>query len=108
MSGLTTVGFFLTSLLFAFVILGIWIRIALRYLRISMLNPFGQLIHSLTNPLIQPFLSLTQLRYRPGQRYDWPAFIALIGVELLKNNLSNPHFISYSSSLGLDDALFSG
>lgn len=84
MAGFTVVGFFLTSLIFGLVIFTLWIRIALRYLRISALSPFGRLIHSFTDPMIRPIQLLLKKGYQPGQRYDWMAFVVLVVIELLK------------------------
>lgn len=84
MSGFTVVGFFLVSLFFNLIIFTLWLRIALRYLRISSLSPFSQLIHTLTNPVMSPVNALLKLRYESKNRYDWTAFAILILVELLK------------------------
>jgi len=84
MSGFTAVGVFLISIIFSLFIFSLWTRIALRYLRVSTLNPFNRLIQSITNPFIEPFIRLFKLKYKPGQKYDWVAFIFLIAVECLK------------------------
>ncbi|KTD43725.1 YggT family protein [Legionella quateirensis] len=84
MSGFTAVGIFLTSLFFGLVLFTLWLRIALRYYRVSALSPFSQLILSITDPVIRPVNSLFKLKYQPGQKYDWMAFIILILVEFLK------------------------
>ena len=84
MSGFTAVGIFLTSLFFGLVIFTLWLRIALRYFRVSALSPFSQLILTITDPVVRPVNSLFKLKYQPGQKYDWMAFIILILVECLK------------------------
>jgi len=84
MSGFMAVAFFLVSLFFSFIIFSLWIRMALRYLRVSSLNPFSHLIHTVTNPLIAPINSLTRLKYEPKHRYDWTALGVLIAVEFIK------------------------
>lgn len=84
MSGFTAVGFFLCSLFFGLMIFGLWIRIALRYLRVSSLSPFNQLIASITDPFIKPFNVLLKQKYKPGQKYDWVAVGVLILVEVIK------------------------
>ena len=84
MSGFTAVGFFLVSLFFGLIIFGLWVRIALRYLRISSLSPFSQLIASITDPLVSPFNIVLQQKYKPGQKYDWMAFIILLLIECIK------------------------
>ncbi len=84
MSGFTAVGFFLTSLFFGIIIFTLWLRIAIRYLRFSVLNPFSRLIYSLTDPIIKPLNGLFKLKYQPGQKYDWMAIAVLIIIEFLK------------------------
>ncbi|MCL9682759.1 YggT family protein [Legionella maioricensis] len=83
MSGFTAVGFFLFSLFFGVIIYSLWVRIALRYLRISSLTQFSQLIATITDPLVSPF-HLFKQKYKPGQKYDWVAFGTLILVEFIK------------------------
>lgn len=84
MSGFTAVGIFLTSLFFGLVILTLWLRIALRYFKVSALSPLSQVVLSVTDPVIRPIQTLFKLTYQPGQKYDWMAFIILIIVEFLK------------------------
>lgn len=84
MSSFTAVGFFLTSLVFGLAIFALWLRIALRYFRVSSLTPFGRLIYGVTEPVVGPLNSLFGLKQQPGQRYDWMAFAVLIFVELIK------------------------
>jgi YggT family protein len=82
MSGFTVVGFFLISLFFGLIIFSLWIRLALRYYRISSVTPMSHLIHHVTDPMVNPF----NLIYKPkaGQLYDWPAFIVLVLIEFIK------------------------
>ncbi|KTC79037.1 YggT family protein [Legionella cherrii] len=84
MSGLIAVTLFVVSLFFSLVIFSLWIRIALRYLRVSALHPVNQLIFKMTNPIVNPIQLLSKQPYKPGQKYDVPAFITLFLVELLK------------------------
>ena len=84
MSGFTAVGFFITSLLFGIIIFSIWLRMALRYLRVSTLNAFSQLIYSVTNPLINPIHWVFKQKIKLGHKYEWVAFGVLILIELLK------------------------
>lgn len=84
MSGFTAVGFFLVSMIFSILILILWIRIALRYLKVSSLSPFSQLVLSATNPVITPIQNLLGIKYQASQRYDWLAFSLLILVEFFK------------------------
>ncbi|KTD74026.1 YggT family protein [Legionella tucsonensis] len=84
MSGLIAVTLFIVSLFFSVVIFSLWLRIALRYLRVSALNPVSQLIYRITNPIVNPIQLISKQPYKPGQKYDIPAIITLLLVELLK------------------------
>lgn len=84
MSGLIAVTLFIVSLFFSLVIFSLWLRIALRYLRVSALNPVSQLIYRITNPIVNPIQLISKQPYKPGQKYDIPAIITLLLVELLK------------------------
>lgn len=84
MSGITAVGIFLTSLVFGILIFTLWLRIALRFFRVSALSPLSQVVLSITDPIIKPLNSLFKLKYLPGQKYDWMAFVILVLVEFLK------------------------
>ena len=84
MSGLTAVGLFLVSSLFSLLIFCIWLRMALRYFRISSLNPLNQLIHTITNPLVNPIQLLIKQKAQPVKKYEIATIIVLLLVELLK------------------------
>ncbi len=84
MSGLIAVGYFLVSLLFDLILFMLWTRVALRYLRISSLNPFSRLIYTLTNPVVRPLYFLLKYKDQAKQRYDWPVFILIVLTEILK------------------------
>lgn len=84
MSGLITVVHFLAFLFFNLVIFSFWVRVALRYLRISSLNAFSRLIYTLTDPIVKPLYSLLRYHNKAIQRYDWPVLILLFLIELLK------------------------
>lgn len=84
MSGLIAVGYFLTSLFFDAILFALWMRVALRYLRISSLNPFSRLIYTLTNPVIAPLYALLRYKDSAKQRYDWPVLMLIFLIVLLK------------------------
>lgn len=84
MAGFIAVGYFLISLSLGLILFCLWLRIALRYLRVSSLHPLNTLIYSITNPLIKPIHVLTRYKYSPGQKYDWPALFAIVVLEFLK------------------------
>lgn len=83
MSPLATVGSFVFGLIFSLIIFLLWARIALRYLKVSSLNPVSQFIHTLTDPVVLPFERLL-FAARQQSRYDWAAFALLIPVEFIK------------------------
>ena len=84
MTGLTAVGLFVVSLLFSLYIFSIWLRMAMRYFRISVLNPLSQLIHTLTDPLVHPIQFVLREKPKPGQKYELASIVALILVEIVK------------------------
>ncbi|KTD06189.1 YggT family protein [Legionella gratiana] len=84
MSGFSAVALFLVSLVFSLLIFSLWLRMALRYLRVSVLHPVSQLIYKITDPIVNPIQQLTHQKYQPGQKYDIPTLITLILVEVLK------------------------
>ncbi len=79
---LSIVGFYIATLAFGLVILSLWLRIAMRFLKISSLSPLNRLILTVTNPIVSPVNSLISIS--KGSRYDWAAFIVLLLVEFLK------------------------
>lgn len=84
MYALNSVAIFLVSILFGLLILSLWLRIAVRYFRISYVSPIGRIVFNITQPLVHPLYFILKNLEKPGSRYDWPAFIVLISVELLK------------------------
>ncbi len=84
MSGFSAVALFLVSLVFSLLIFSLWLRISLRYLRVSVLHPVSQLIYKISDPIVNPIQQITQQKHQPGQKYDIPALITLVVVELLK------------------------
>ena len=84
MSGIIAVAVFIVSLVFLIIILSLWLRIALRYFHISAVHPVSQLIYKITNPLVDPIQSILKQKPQPKQKYDTPALITLILVEVLK------------------------
>lgn len=84
MAGLTAAGLFILSLMFSFYIYTFWIRIALRYFKVSSLNPVSKLIYTLTDPLIHPLEKLSPKPLTRRSKFSLYDFIALIGVEVIK------------------------
>lgn len=84
MAGFNAVIYFLTGLLFSLILLVLWIRVALRYFRISPLHPVGQMIYKLTNPVLQPFEKILFSPSSPRLRYDIVALVLILMVSLIK------------------------
>ncbi len=84
MSGFQAVALFLVSLVFTVIIFSLWLRMALRFFKISAVNPLSQIIYSLTNPVLLPLHRWFKISYKPSNAYDWMAFIVLTLTELVK------------------------
>jgi len=89
MSGFTTVGYFLFTLLFSALTFVLWIRFALRYFRVSSLHPMSQSINTLTNPIVKPIEGLFKSSKLRSNRYDWACLTVLVAAVLLKYILLN-------------------
>lgn len=99
MSGFITVGYFLLSVFFSLLIFVLWIRLGLRYFRVSSLHPWSQSIHALTATLVKPLNYLFKSSNTRLTRYDWACFTTLIIVELLKWTILNLLFLNQPLSL---------
>lgn len=84
MSGLISVMYFLTTIFFNLVIFMLWVRVALRYFHVSTLHPVGQLIYTLTAPLIRPIEQIIYPRKMPINSYDWISMLVIFAIELAK------------------------
>lgn len=84
MNGVIAAGYFLFSLLFSIITFILWIRLTLRYFRISTLHPIGQVIHRISDPVVLPIARIMQLPNTRKNRYDWPCFALLVAVEIIK------------------------
>jgi YggT family protein len=83
MNAFTTVGYFLVTLVFNIVIFALWIRIGLRMMKFSALHPVGQLIYTITNPIVRPVQSLFGAK-TAHPSLEIGTFIVLCLVEVLK------------------------
>ncbi|MCP0914108.1 MULTISPECIES: YggT family protein [Legionella] len=97
-SGLVAVGYFLFHLFFGLLISLLWLRILLRYFRISALNPVSQLLHKFSQPMLKPITGLFPVKTLIS-RYDWPAIIVLIAIEIIKFALINILFLGMALPL---------
>lgn len=84
MSGLIAVSYFLVDLFFNMVLFVLWLRIALRFFRVSAIHPVGRLIYGLTNPVIHPIERLIYPKNATIKQYDWVCLGLIFVVELLK------------------------
>lgn len=82
MSGITAVMLFAVSLFFSLLLYSLWLRLAIRYFRISSLNPVSQLVYTVTDPLVHPIQKI--LKPQPGQQYDIATITILILAEIVK------------------------
>jgi len=80
MTGLLTVSIFLTTLIFSLILFVLWVQIALRYFRISILHPVSRTVYSITSPVLTPIERHVSRYTKRPSRYDWIclSFIALI------------------------------
>lgn len=101
MLALLKTGYFLFTLLMSFVIFVLWLRIALRFFKVSHLHPFFQNILRITNPIVRPFSSLLG-EWGSGtlsRRIDWAAIVVLLLAEFIK--YLGIGFFQYSSVIKL-------
>ncbi|WED42350.1 YggT family protein [Legionella cardiaca] len=84
MSGLIAVSYFLIKLFFNLILFVLWLRVALRYFRISTLHPVGQLVYRFTDPLVHPIERLIYPKNATLKRYDWITLVLIIVLELFK------------------------
>lgn len=101
MNGFIAVGFFLVTVFFSIATSLLWFRIALRYIKISVLNPISQMVYKVTDPLVSPAYSLTHYFKYTIKRYDWPVFITLLLVLLVKYLLLGSFFYPSLLTSGL-------
>ncbi|MGQ3892226.1 YggT family protein [Legionella sp. CNM-4043-24] len=83
MAGILSVAYFLVTLIFSLVLFVLWLRIALRYFRVSALHPMGHAIYRLTSPLFKTL----ETRFYAGKRlpqYDWLTLLVIVVIEFIK------------------------
>ncbi|MGQ3889848.1 YggT family protein [Legionella sp. CNM-1927-20] len=84
MAGLIAVSYFLISIFFNLIIFIFWLRILLRYYRVSPLHPMGQVIYRLTDRIVLPVESIIFRNKRHPQRFDAVSFAYIIVIEIVK------------------------
>lgn len=84
MSALLSVGYFLISLLFSFVLFVLWARMALRFFRVSYLHPIANNLYQLTDRLVNPVQRLLKSTGLATSRIDWACLVVIIVADLIK------------------------
>lgn len=84
MSAFVSVGYFLISLLFSFVLFILWVRMALRFFRVSYLHPVANNLYQLSDRLVQPVQRLLKSNTQPATRIDWACLVVIIAACLIK------------------------
>lgn len=87
MAGFLSVGNFLVSLIFSSLIFILWLRIILRYFRVSRLHALGSNIYNFTDPILLPIEQLIYGKSARIPRYDWVCLGAIFVLEMLKFTL---------------------
>lgn len=84
MSGIIAVSYFIFTIIFSFMTFLLWIRIAMRYFRVSTLHPICMLINRITNPFVRPLSQYIDTNKNRLSRYDWSTFCVLVAVLVVK------------------------
>lgn len=83
MMGFISAAYFLINLFFTIILFVLWMRLLLRYFRISVLHPVSQVIDTLTNPIVNPINQLIYGNTTPKQ-YEWVTLSYIVLVEIIK------------------------
>jgi len=84
MSGLIAVIYFLIMLFFSVILYVSWIRIALRFFKISALHPVSQVVNRFTDPYVKPIEQLLSSKKLSPRYFDWACFFLIIFLEIFK------------------------
>ena len=84
MSGIFAVVHFLVTLFFSLGLFVLWMRIFLRYFKISSLHPVSQAINTFTDPFVKPLENLIATAKKAPRQYDWACFALVVIVEIIK------------------------
>ena len=84
MSGIFAVVHFLVTLFFSLALFVLWLRIFLRYFKISSLHPVSQAINTFTDPLVKPLENLIATEKKGPRQYDWACFALVVITEIIK------------------------
>ena len=84
MAGLLSVTNFLISLIFSLILFILWLRMIIRYFRVSSLHPVSQLVNRFTNPLMGFIEKNIYPKASRLPRYDWVCLAFIIIIECIK------------------------
>lgn len=84
MAGLLSAGNFLVSIIFSLIIFTLWIRIFLRYFRVSSLHPVSQVINRFTEPTIGFIENHIYPKTSRRKQYDWVCLAFIVIFECIK------------------------
>ncbi len=84
MRTLVIVGSYLINLFFNILLSMFWIRVFLRYFRVSTLHPVSRLINQVTAPFCRPLEWLSPAKRSFLPRYDWQGLILIVIIEIVK------------------------
>ena len=84
MSGLIAVLTYLVGIVFSIIIYSFWMRIFIRYYKISTINPLSQLIYKITNPFVNPIRKAFFTKDHPSKPYDWATLVVVVITESIK------------------------
>lgn len=84
MAGLLSVSNFLIALIFSLILFILWLRMILRYFRVSSLHPVSQVIYRFTNPAMSFIEKHVYPKSSRLPRYDWVCFGFIVITECIK------------------------
>lgn len=84
MIGISNISYFLIGMFFSLITFILWLRLAVRFFKISPFNQVAQITYRLTNPIIQPLVKLFNLQKLNAGRYDLICLFILLVVLLFK------------------------
>ena len=102
-----SVIYFLVSFLVNSATFVLWVRVAIRYFKISVLHPISQLIFRFTDPWLAPFDALCAQMRVDQRRIDWSCLSLIFSLQFIKFSvikLIMTHLVTWSIVLLLSFA----
>lgn len=84
MNAFMTVFYFLFNIAFNMLLFILWLRVGLHYFKFSSLHPISKLIHSLTDPLVQPINRMIIKTEHGRSVIEWAGILVIVLAELVK------------------------